>query len=98
MTVGATILAPLEIQSEATARSRRAKVDDLMAAVGLASHLFDAFPGQLSGGQRQRVAIARALVVEPAVLVCDEPPSRSEERRVGKECASTCRSRWWPYH
>src|SRR3546814_14010673 len=25
-------------------------------------------------------------------------PSRSEERRVGKECVSTCRSRWWPYH
>src|SRR3546814_1149287 len=26
------------------------------------------------------------------------PPGRSEERRVGKECVSTCRSRWWPYH
>src|SRR3546814_7780142 len=26
------------------------------------------------------------------------PPNRSEERRVGKECVSTCRSRWWPYH
>src|SRR3546814_20219284 len=26
------------------------------------------------------------------------PPRRSEERRVGKECVSTCRSRWWPYH
>src|SRR3546814_18648948 len=25
-------------------------------------------------------------------------PARSEERRVGKECVSTCRSRWWPYH
>src|SRR3546814_17016739 len=34
------------------------------------------------------------------LLVCREPdaPARSEERRVGKECVSTCRSRWSPYH
>src|SRR3546814_1272697 len=35
----------------------------------------------------------RARSVPPSV-----PPSRSEERRVGKECVSTCSSRWWPYH
>src|SRR3546814_14808737 len=33
-----------------------------------------------------------------AALAGDEPDSRSEERRVGKECVSTCRSRWSPYH
>ncbi len=75
MTVGSTILAPLEIQSQGSAKSRRTKIDELMTAVGLASHLFDSFPGQLSGGQCQRVAIARALVVEPKILVCDEPTS-----------------------
>src|SRR3546814_12189975 len=34
--------------------------------------------------------------VGPVVIVTRQ--SRSEERRVGKECVSTCRSRWWPYH
>src|SRR3546814_13121557 len=42
----------------------------------------------LSGGQQQRLCIGRAIAVEP---------ERSEERRVGKECVSTCRFRWSPY-
>src|SRR3546814_11323881 len=33
-----------------------------------------------------------------AVYLSDTPEVRSEERRVGTECVSTCRSRWWPYH
>src|SRR3546814_14043737 len=34
----------------------------------------------------------------PKPLICKDRPARSEERRVGKECVSTCRSRWSPYH
>src|SRR3546814_9671235 len=34
----------------------------------------------------------------PPARIFASSPSRSEERRVGKECVSTCRSRWWPYH
>src|SRR3546814_19748612 len=36
--------------------------------------------------------------IEEAIEEHDENGGRSEERRVGKECVSTCRSRWWPYH
>ena len=56
--------------------------------------------------QRQQAADAvRAVEREPLPAVeraydapADEPAERSEERRVGKECVSTCRSRWSPYH
>src|SRR3546814_17561916 len=36
--------------------------------------------------------------VWPSLQIDPDWPHRSEERRVGKECVSTCRSRWWPYH
>jgi peptide/nickel transport system ATP-binding protein len=53
----------------------RARVDMLLAQVGLAAGDGDRYPHEFSGGQRQRISIARALSSEPAFLVCDEPTS-----------------------
>jgi peptide/nickel transport system ATP-binding protein len=74
-TVGAIIMAPLEIHRPIPKEQWEPRVRQMLDLVGLPSRLIHAFPNQLSGGQRQRVAIARALVTNPRVIVCDEPTS-----------------------
>jgi putative spermidine/putrescine transport system ATP-binding protein len=71
MTVEANVAFGLEMRFN-DRRRHRALVGDALDMVQL-SHLADRYPHQLSGGQQQRVALARALVIEPAVLLLDEP-------------------------
>jgi peptide/nickel transport system ATP-binding protein len=67
---------PLQIWGRGTEAEQRAKVDDVLDAVGLdPATAGPKRPHEFSGGQCQRISIARAVVLEPGLLVCDEPVS-----------------------
>ena len=73
--VGEQISEMLEIHTQLGAKERRIRVLDIMRLVHLPDpeKMIDAYPHQLSGGQRQRIMIAIALVLDPVLLIADEP-------------------------
>jgi ABC-type oligopeptide transport system ATPase subunit len=91
--VAELVAEPLKVHTTLSRSERVERVAEMLDRVGLGRDALRRLPADFSGGQRQRIAIARALVVEPAVLVCDEPVSAldvSTQNQVLALIRSTC--------
>jgi len=75
MHAGAILREPMIVQRVGSRKQQLAKVEEMLGRVGLPESAMDRYPHEFSGGQRQRLGFARALILDPQLIVADEPVS-----------------------